>query len=248
MGKLISVIVPVYNVEKYIDRCIESIVNQTYRDIELILVDDGSTDSSQELCKKWEKKDSRIKVLHKENGGVETARNYGLDNANGEYIGFIDSDDYINEKMFEVLVNNIENNDIIVCEYYTVDSSNKQHRNNFEIEKMEVVWNALYRKSIIGETRFRDLLAGEDRLFNCMIRKKTDKIKFIDKQLYYYFLSENSLVRNTKFSIKKATDGIYATYFCYRQFDDYIVQLINTMSIVMYDYYREGIKRYILKY
>lgn len=103
MKELISVIVPVYNVEKYLDKCIDSIVHQTYEELEIILVDDGSRDSSGELCNKWQRKDSRIKVIHKENAGLGFARNSGLDIATGQYVLYIDSDDYISVNMIEKL-------------------------------------------------------------------------------------------------------------------------------------------------
>ena len=94
-SELISIIVPVYKVEKYIDRCVESIINQTYKNIEIILVDDGSPDNCPKICDEWAKKDKRIRVIHKENRGVSSARNVGIDVAKGKYIGFVDSDDYI---------------------------------------------------------------------------------------------------------------------------------------------------------
>ena len=97
---MISVIVPVYNAEKYLDKCVESIVNQTYKDLEIILVDDGSPDNCPAMCDEWAKKDGRIKVIHKSNGGVSSARNVGLDSFSGEYVTFIDSDDYIESSMF----------------------------------------------------------------------------------------------------------------------------------------------------
>ena len=101
MDKLISVIVPIYNVEKYLTKCIESIINQTYKNLEIILVDDGSPDKSPIICDEYAKKDNRIKVIHKKNGGLSDARNYGMSLATGEYISFIDSDDYIDEEMYE---------------------------------------------------------------------------------------------------------------------------------------------------
>ena len=97
--ELISIIVPVYNVEKYLKKCVDSIVNQTYKNLEIILVDDGATDSSGEICDELEKLDNRIKVYHKENGGLSDARNYGVARATGSYIGFVDSDDYIDAEM-----------------------------------------------------------------------------------------------------------------------------------------------------
>ena len=117
MNPQISVIVPIYNVEKYLAKCIDSIINQTLTNIEIILVNDGSTDNSRKIIDKYDKKDSRIKVIHKKNGGQGSARNAGLDIAKGEYIGFVDSDDWIDSNMYENLYNAaISNNaDIVVC-------------------------------------------------------------------------------------------------------------------------------------
>ena len=98
---LISVIVPIYNVEKYLDKCIESIVNQTYKNLEIILVDDESPDNCPEICDKWAERDSRIKVIHKENGGAGSARNAGIEASSGEWIGFVDGDDWIEPNMYE---------------------------------------------------------------------------------------------------------------------------------------------------
>ena len=103
MGSLISVVVPVYNVKQYLDDCMHSIVNQTYENIEIILVDDGSTDGSGELCEEWKGKDSRIRVIHQENGGLSAARNTGIEHAKGSYIAFVDSDDWVSEEYIEKL-------------------------------------------------------------------------------------------------------------------------------------------------
>lgn len=115
MEPLISIIVPIYNVEKYLDQCLKSIVNQTYRNFEIILVDDGSLDSCPEKCEQWAQKDSRIKVIHKENAGLGFARNSGLDIAQGKYVVFIDSDDYVDTKMIEKLYQQIDDADVIYC-------------------------------------------------------------------------------------------------------------------------------------
>lgn len=124
---LVSIVVPVYNVEKYLNRCISSIVNQTYENIEIILVDDGSKDNSGEICDEWAEKDTRIKVIHKSNGGLSSARNAGASVAQGEYISFIDSDDYIRPIMIKDLV--------LCCEKYNADigiANVKQIYRNFE--------------------------------------------------------------------------------------------------------------------
>ena len=107
MGEKISVIVPVYNVEQYLERCVDSIINQTYTNLEIILVNDGSTDNSGKLCDELAKKDERIRVIHKENGGLSDARNRGIDEAESDLVGFIDSDDYIDSDMYEVLLKNL---------------------------------------------------------------------------------------------------------------------------------------------
>ena len=115
---LITVIVPVYNVEKYLTRCVDSIINQTYKNLEIILVDDGSTDSSPAICDNYAKKDSRINVIHKQNNGASSARNAALDIASGDYIGFVDSDDYINRDMYASLFDSIvdSGSDMAICE------------------------------------------------------------------------------------------------------------------------------------
>lgn len=119
----ISIILPVYNVEKYLDKCLDSLVNQTYKKLEIILVDDGSPDNSGKICDEWAKKDKRIKVIHKENGGVSSARNKGLDIATGDYIGFVDPDDYVDLTMYEKLVAKAqeEDADITFCGFKQVN-------------------------------------------------------------------------------------------------------------------------------
>ena len=116
MDDLISIIVPVYNVEKYLGKCVQSIVDQTYTNLEIILVDDGSPDNCPQMCDEWAKKDNRIKVIHKENGGVSSARNMGLDIAKGKYVNFIDSDDFVSCDLIKMLYSNIsQNDDLVIC-------------------------------------------------------------------------------------------------------------------------------------
>lgn len=121
MDELISVIVPVYNVEKYLEKTITHIINQTYRNLEIILVDDGSKDKSGEICDRFAKEDSRIKVFHKENGGSSTARNVGIENATGAYIGFLDADDYADEHMYEILYKAAKENDATIVQSMSQD-------------------------------------------------------------------------------------------------------------------------------
>ena len=137
---LISIIVPVYNVESYLKRCIESILNQTFRDFELILVNDGSTDNSEIICKEYALKDERIKYFYQRNKGVSEARNKGIDNSSGEYIQFIDSDDYVDENFLEIVVNRFkrDNSDIVFIGFYN-------EYNNGEIYKSKY-----YKESIVS--------------------------------------------------------------------------------------------------
>ena len=115
---VISIIVPVYNAEKYLHRCIDSILSQTFTDFELLLIDDGSTDSSSIICDDYLREDSRVRVFHKKNGGVSSARNMGLDNAKGKWITFVDSDDFISSNFCEILLDN-ENEDLVICSFET---------------------------------------------------------------------------------------------------------------------------------
>ena len=126
--ELLSIIVPVYNVEKYLNRCIESIVNQTYKTIEIILIDDGSSDNSSYLCDEWAKKDSRIKVVHKQNGGVSSARNQGIKVATGEYVQFVDSDDYLDVDFCKNIMSEYSDDIDLVVSGFTIidDSGNKK--------------------------------------------------------------------------------------------------------------------------
>lgn len=206
MGEKISVIIPVYKVEKYLDRCIESIVNQTYKNLEIILVDDGSPDNCPSICDEWAKKDSRILVIHKDNGGVSSARNAGLDVATGVYIGFVDSDDWIDNDMYQFLMDCLSNNNCNVCrcEFYYEDIDNgttteadgsevvltgsavvNQLKNQGYLEG--VLWNKLYRKDVIGKVRFReDISAGEDLLFNYYVLKKCESCFCKNIAKYHY--------------------------------------------------------------
>ena len=126
--ELISVIVPVYKVEKYLDRCVASIVNQTYHNLEIILVDDGPPDRCGEMCDVWAQKDDRSRVIHKPNGGLSDARNAGIEQAQGRFLGFVDSDDYITSDMYEYLYAHRVNGGICSCGYIEVDESARKNK------------------------------------------------------------------------------------------------------------------------
>lgn len=219
--KLVSVIVPIYNVEDYISDCIESIINQTYTDLEILLIDDGSTDNSSRICDEYAQNDSRIKVFHKKNNGVSAARNFGLDIAIGEYIIFVDSDDCININFIKILASSFDDNiDIVIADYY--DSYNEKINfyenvckkdnqiikinSNFDCTEKYAkmnVWGNMYKRTLIENLRFDENLSiGEDTLFHYMVLNKSKYINYIHTQLYYYRHRETS-VMNEKFSIKK---------------------------------------------
>ncbi len=211
MEDLISIIIPVYNVEKHLDRCINSILNQSYKNLEIIMIDDGSSDSSGMMCDEYAKLDNRIRVIHKTNGGVSSARNAGLDIANGNYIGFVDSDDYISENMYEVLLDEIKSGDysIAECNYYRVyeDGTHSKRENKDAVyDGYKDIWyasltdylsngmcNKLIKKTVIGNLRFNtDYKIAEDMLlfFECAKNGKT--LIFVNKPLYYYYQREDS--------------------------------------------------------
>ncbi|MCR5206958.1 MAG: glycosyltransferase [Eubacterium sp.] len=219
MEPLISVIVPVYNVSKYLDRCVESIVNQTYKNLEIILVDDGSPDNCPAICDEWAQKDSRIQVIHKENGGVSSARNAGLDAANGVYIAFVDSDDYISSEMYQILVKLVvaENADVGSCNIAlreengeirpSVHFGDKTVEGGDNIVKDYLTYglcdpgvpNKLYSSRIIpASLRFdENRKIGEDYLFNYYVFKLAEKVCTISTELYYYcFERDDSAVHS----------------------------------------------------
>ena len=212
----ISVIVPVYKVEKYLNKCVDSIINQTYKNLEIILVDDGSPDNCGKICDEYAKKDSRIKVIHKENGGVSSARNAGLDVVTGDYIGFVDSDDWIEPDMYEFLIKlvDIYNADVAQCGFIRDDGKfsfkNVSTRNdNIILNSNEVIkrltgnychrslWDKIYKKELFNELYFEDNLAyAEDTYINYKIFKKINRLVYSNNIKYHYFINEKSCVKS----------------------------------------------------
>jgi glycosyltransferase involved in cell wall biosynthesis len=199
MKNLVSIIVPVYNAEVYLERCINSIRNQTYRNLEIILVDDGSNDHSLSICEHFQDLDNRIKVIAQENGGSSIARNTGLDNANGDIIGFVDSDDHINEDMIEIMVNLLNYNHLDVIEIErNSENQNKVFDNKFYIEDKYAaaeriirttafqVWKRLYRSKLIEDMRFIPHIIHQDAFYTVDVLNRIDKIGFLNSPLYRY--------------------------------------------------------------
>lgn len=211
MKPLITVIVPVYNVEGYLNRCVESIANQSYRNLEIILVDDGSRDGCPDLCDTWGKSDSRIKVIHKKNGGVSSARNAGLDIACGEYVAFVDADDYISPNMLEKLLNGatLNNCDISICRVSSDKSAQNEQAKVYENDVLSLylsdslcrpsVFAKLYSRQVIQGLRFdSSIKIGEDYIFNFYAFKNARRVVVLEERLYYYELRENSAVHTLK--------------------------------------------------
>ena len=221
-NELVSVIIPVYGTEEYLDRCIESVIAQTYPYLEIILVDDGSPDNCPAMCDAWAKKDNRIQVIHKANGGLTSARKAGFESAKGEYIIFFDSDDYVEENMIEELVNKAlaTDKDITMCSYYR-DTSDQVYPVFLGYEKSIIeqeqlcddfilpiirpmkgdpvtnafMWTKLFKKNKIREEYFlseREYYT-EDVLFNIQIALHINGIALVNKPLYHYCENRSSL-------------------------------------------------------
>ena len=215
---LISVIIPAFNAEKYISKCVESIVRNSYKNLEIIIVNDGSEDNTLNIAKELKNRDSRIAVINKKNGGVSSARNKGLDIAKGEYVAFIDSDDYISENYFETLISETQSGaDITSCRHICVNESGNVLLDPFSKVETVITYTAqdladnyfrlvtagvinstcgkLYNKALIGETRFSHTLKwGEDASFNLEVFKKMEKMTVLPDKGYFYVLHDGQTI------------------------------------------------------
>lgn len=267
---MLSIIVPVYNVEKYIGKCIESIVNQTYKDLEIILVDDGSTDNSGKICDEWARKDKRIKVIHKKNGGLSDARNAGLDICTGDYIGFVDSDDYIELNMYEELLNDcIENN--CDCSISTIIMEQENGKSKIE-PKIEIskigsnidghrlillsnpaTVNKLYKKELFNNIRFPKGKLYEDIVTIPYIIDKCKEI-YISNKAYYHYLQRNNSIVHTNFNLKKldylANAEEYYNFVISKypklieEADRYLILVLTSIITDIYPYRKKYSKEY----
>ena len=211
----VSVIVPVYNVAPYLPRCLDSILAQTYREFQLILVDDGSTDGCREICDEYAARDGRITVIHKENGGLSSARNAGLEQSEGDFISFLDSDDWIHPQFLELMLRaqQAKDYDLVICDHQRVyESAPFQHGDVSVFTPRELnledvyrhpqtksyVWNKLYRRSLIGNHRFIEEKIAEDAAFNAIVLGSCPDLRacFIPEILYFYCYRDNSLIHH----------------------------------------------------
>ena len=211
----LSIIVPVYRAEKFLDKCVESILSQTLQDLELILVDDGSPDNSLKLCHQWKGKDNRVRVIHQENAGVSAARNRGLEIARGKYVGFVDSDDFVDPDMYRRMLEEARSADVVMCDFLTVYADGRKEQDTISLlpesctlahkdfypellrEFAQSACRCLYRRSLIEdhEIRFPEgLLFSEDRVFNFYAMGFSDRVRYLKEPLYGRFVNLESCV------------------------------------------------------
>lgn len=251
MNDLISVIVPVYKVEKYLNKCIDSIINQTYKNLEIILIDDGSPDNCGKICDEYAKKDKRINVMHKENGGVSSARNAGISSAQGKWISFIDADDWVEANFLEVMYKTALKNsaDIALCGYNRIYNTHSEKINVCETDK---TYNSreylikslnpqtgfgfchmkLIRKECLNNLKFNEnLVVGEDAQFNIKLSQNINKAVFCRQALYNY--------RNNSESVVKKYDSNYANKYLESMKDTkaFINQNYNNDDEIKQNYY-----------
>ena len=266
----ISVIVPVYNVEGYLRKCLDSILNQTFANIEIICVNDGSTDGSRKILEEYKNKDSRIKIVDKENGGLSSARNAGMKTAKGEFYSFIDSDDWIDITMLEKLYNNITefNSDISICAvhqfdetkqmiddsnpYYTLGYFNSSFDNRafsykdtkpFIMDVCVMAWNKLYRRSLIDEcsAEFPDGLIFEDGPFFFSIFFKTNRVSIVREFLYYYRINrKNSIIQKAGKKFLNVIDVVEIMYTKIKDLPDF--------DDIKYTFFRKKVEDFIYRF
>lgn len=219
MSIKLSVIVPVYNVENYLNKCVDSILRQNYKNVEIILIDDGSTDKSSMICDDYKNKYTNIHVIHKKNGGLSSARNAGLDVCTGDYISFIDSDDWIEQEMYNVMVNRAvdTNSDIVIAGRYRVDSNNNKVKETYmlypELETFSnikglaylmsfrgydmSVCDKIFSKNVIKKIRFPEGKTCEDSFTTYKFFANANRIAYLEVPFYNYFFRDNSITRNS---------------------------------------------------
>lgn len=235
----ISIIVPVYNVERYLPECLDSLLGQTYRELEIILVDDGSGDASGRICDAYGERDSRIRVIHQQNQGLSKARNHGLDIATGAYIAFVDSDDYVAEDMMEKMLSALRGAeaDMVLCNFKQVDEAGNifQKPTSIRNEVVKprallnrlseergwtyvVVWNRLYRKKVWEALRFPEDRIHEDEWVALSVYLACEKIALISDAYYYYRVNRNSIMAQSQ-NIAHL-DGLEAVYHRFLKYQE----------------------------
>jgi len=254
MNELISVIIPVYNVKKYLNRCIESVLKQTYDNLQIVLIDDGSSDGSEKICDEWKEKDNRIAVIHQKNRGLSGARNTGISVAKGRYITFVDSDDWIDKRMIEVLYNNLTkyNADMSICEFKKSYGENDKLLNNSgevivynQKEALEAIYkyrktethvpHKLYKTEIFSDVKFYEGIKYEDLEIFIKLLLQSKKVVYMPDQYYYYFSREDSIV-NSKFD-KSQLDIMFAAERNIKDIENTYPELLRYVEYAWIDKY-----------
>ncbi|OLR59196.1 hypothetical protein BHF70_05895 [Anaerostipes sp. 494a] len=252
----VSIIIPVYNIAKYLKECLDSILAQTYPHFEILLIDDGSTDQSPQICDRYVEKDPRIKVIHKQNGGAASARNKGLDIATGDFVCFIDSDDSVKRNYIERLLDSLEVNeaDISVCAYQYLYKNVIEHESmdyigvisekDFILRflsdwKSGLLWNKIFRASLIDNIRFEEGHKIDDEFFTYQIIMNAQKIVVIDEELYIYRMRASSVMQSKGANYEKMLQDRFE-YLTKRYFD-----VIEKYPDLKQDYLENLIDNYI---
>lgn len=227
---MISVIIPVYNVEKYLSQCLESVIRQTYQDLEIIVIDDGSTDESPRICDEYAEKDTRIRVIHKQNAGAASARNAGLKIATGEYLAFVDSDDYLNTNAYETMLGIMQRTtaDIVECAFCNEFPNRTWNRIFFEKETLfstveylklytdhwicSLIWEKLYKRSLFEGIEFEEGHQIDDEFFTYQGVMNAKTIVYNPTILYHYRMRSSGVMRDKTVAEKKLFDRLeYST-------------------------------------
>lgn len=221
MNYTVSIIIPIYNVEKYLGRCLDSIIEQSYKDLEIILINDGSTDSSPEICEQYSSKDSRIKVLHQKNHGVAVARNNGLEKSTGDYISFVDADDWIHKDMYQLLLSHASGKDDTILIFNALFSNvNNKFPESFtklkteELDRKNILedylkngfylWRNLYPKELVDKVGFKEgVHITSDIIFGIDIIEHVRSAYYIDAPLYMYFVDNNESITRNSYDSRK---------------------------------------------
>ncbi|HSI68468.1 MAG TPA: glycosyltransferase [Planococcus sp. (in: firmicutes)] len=242
MEDKISVIIPVYNVEDYLVKCVDSVIHQTHKNLEILLVNDGSTDGSGAICDSLEQTDSRVKVIHKENGGLSDARNAGMDAATGDFFAFLDSDDWVDRDMYEVLYKLMVEHDadLTICRFKNIynhmveDGSTGKvavYDNIGALKAIAIiennffpthnVWNKLYRRELVENFRFIKGKLVEDLYFTPQVVYASKRCVYIDKAMYNYLRERPTSIMNAPINFKRITDELNG----YNEFAQFLAEL-----------------------
>lgn len=244
----ISVIIPVYNVEKYLKRCLDSVISQTYKNLEIILIDDGSTDDSAVICDEYAEKDNRILLIHKSNGGLSDARNSGLKIFTGDYIIFVDSDDWIEKDFCEYIAKNMFDSDMLLFNYYVATKGKKKLKKIFlrnynvskekcllDLAKSQVesyVWNKVYKRQLFKDIIFPKNRNYEDQAIMHALIYQSNKIKYVNRAFYNYFQNNNSITHTV--NLKNYKDYLYVNILRQKFYKKYYPYMVDYHKNTIY--------------